>query len=128
MTVSLGTMAWVFSQANVVDGEPVLEGAAGLTALIAANAFVVFFGVSWGPAVWVLLGEMFNNRIRGTALGIAAAAQWLANFAISTSFPAMAEVGLSFAYGFYTVFAFLSLLFVAKFVPETKGRQLEDMT
>ncbi|GIG41123.1 sugar porter family MFS transporter [Cellulomonas phragmiteti] len=132
MFVTLGVLAVVFGTANLVENadgvlEPILGDTQGVIALIAANGFVVFFGMSWGPAVWVLLGEMFNNRIRGTALGLAAAAQWLANFLISTTFPAMAEVGLSFAYGFYTVFALLSLFFVARFVPETKGRQLEDM-
>jgi sugar porter (SP) family MFS transporter len=128
MTVSLAVMAFVFSQATIVDGAPQLSDSASVTALIAANAFVVFFGATWGPVVWVLLGEMFNNTIRGMALGLAAAAQWLANFAISTSFPDMAEVGLWFAYGFYTLCAFLSLLFVLKFVPETKGIELEDMS
>ncbi|WP_226344309.1 sugar porter family MFS transporter [Agilicoccus flavus] len=132
MFVSLGAMAWIFSQAPLVtnaDGStsPALSDTGGMVALVAANAFVVFFGMSWGPGVWVLLGEMFNNRIRSTALGLAAAAQWLANFAISTTFPKMAEVGLWFAYGFYTVAALASLLFVLKFVPETNGRQLEDM-
>ncbi|SMC84821.1 sugar porter family MFS transporter [Janibacter indicus] len=127
MTASLGVMAWIFSQARLVDGQPNLTDDAALIALVAANAFVVFFGVSWGPVVWVLLGEMFNNTIRGLALGIAAAAQWLANFVISTTFPSMADVGLWFAYGFYTVFALLSLLFVLRFVPETKGVELEDM-
>jgi MFS transporter, SP family, sugar:H+ symporter len=127
MFLSLGAMAWTFSQASVIDGEPVLEGAAGPTALVAANLFVVFFGMSWGPAVWVLLGEMFNNRIRGLALGVAAAAQWLANFAISTTFPAMADLGLAFAYGFYTLMALASLVFVIRFVPETRHKELEDM-
>lgn len=132
MVLSLGTMALVFSRAPLernADGalQPVLEGAAGPTALVAANLFVVFFGMSWGPVVWVLLGEMFDNKIRGTALGVAAAAQWLANFGISTSFPTMAEIGLGFAYGFYTTAALASLLFVIRFVPETKGRELEDM-
>lgn len=132
MFVMLGALAVVFGTATLVENadgvlEPILGDTQGVIALIAANGFVVFFGMSWGPAVWVLLGEMFNNRIRGTALGLAAAAQWLANFLISTTFPAMAEIGLSFAYGFYTFFALLSLFFVAKFVPETKGRQLEDM-
>ncbi len=74
-----------------------------------------------------MLGEMFNNTIRSTALGVAAAAQWLANFAISTSFPKFADIGLGFAYGFYTTFALLSLVFVLKYVPETKGKELEDM-
>jgi sugar porter (SP) family MFS transporter len=132
MFVTLGLLAFVFGTADLVENadgvlEPVLGDTQGVIALLAANGFVVFFGMSWGPAVWVLLGEMFNNRIRGTALGLAAAAQWLANFAISTSFPKMAEIGLSFAYGFYTVFALLSFFFVLRFVPETKGRQLEDM-
>ena len=77
--------------------------------------------------VWVLLGEMFPNRIRAGALGLAAAAQWLANFAITTSFPTLDDIGLAFAYGLYAVFAVLSFFFVAKFVKETKGRELEDM-
>lgn len=127
MIVTLGTMATIFAQAPIVNGEPVLEGASGIVALLAANGFVVFFGMSWGPGVWVLLGEMFNNRIRSTALGIAAAAQWLANFAISTTFPSMAEFGLWFAYGFYTLAAVGSFFFVLKLVPETAGKQLEDM-
>ncbi|HLR56720.1 MAG TPA: sugar porter family MFS transporter [Beutenbergiaceae bacterium] len=131
MIVSLGTMAVVFAMADRVmeGGElvPVLSDTQGPIALIAANAFVVFFGMSWGPGVWVLLGEMFNNKIRATALGIAAAAQWLANFAVSTSFPAMSDLSLGFAYGFYTFFAVVSLVFVLKWVPETKGRELEDM-
>jgi sugar porter (SP) family MFS transporter len=127
MALTLGTLAVVFGTAPVHNNEPVLSHTAGIVALLAANLFVVFFGVSWGPAVWVLLGEMFNNKIRASALGLAAAAQWLANFAISTSFPKLADIGLAFAYGFYTFFAVLSFFFVAKFVKETKGRQLEDM-
>lgn len=131
MFISLGVMAWVFAVADRVmeDGElvPVLTDTQGPIALIAANAFVVFFGMSWGPGVWVLLGEMFSNKIRATALGVAAGVQWLANFTVSTTFPAMADLSLGFAYGTYTVFAFLSLLFVLKWVPETKGRELEDM-
>lgn len=63
---------------------------------------------------------------RNVAEMAAAAAQWLGNFAISTTFPALADLGLAFAYGLYTFFAVMSFLFVAKFVRETKGRQLED--
>jgi sugar porter (SP) family MFS transporter len=127
MAVSLGALAYVFGTAPIVDGEPALGDTAGIVALLAANLFVVFFGVSWGPVVWVLLGEMFNNRIRAGALGLAAAAQWVSNFVISQTFPTLADIGLGLAYGIYTAFAVLSLLFVAKFVRETKGRQLEDM-
>ncbi|GAA2001694.1 sugar porter family MFS transporter [Brevibacterium samyangense] len=129
MFLSLGLMTVCFTAGvdrSVTETVALLPGY-DITALIAANAFVVFFGASWGPGVWVLLGEIFNNRIRAIALGVAAAAQWLANFAISTTFPAMADVGLWFAYGFYSVCALASFFFVARFVRETKGRELEDM-
>lgn len=127
MVVCLGTLTWMFATANVVDGEPSLGGAAGVVALVAANGFVVFFGMSWGPAVWVLLGEMFNNRIRGAALGLAAAVQWIANFVVSTTFPGLADVSLGVPYGLYTLFAALSLVFVLRYVPETKDKELESM-
>ncbi|KUI01275.1 MFS transporter [Mycolicibacterium acapulense] len=127
MAITLGTMAVIFGTAPVVDGQPSLDGIAGPIALVAANLFVVSFGMSWGPVVWVLLGEMFPNRIRGAALGLAAAAQWLANCAITASFPALGDFSLGIAYGFYAICAVLSLLFVWKFVAETKGKHLEDM-
>jgi sugar porter (SP) family MFS transporter len=125
--VTLGALAILCGSAPVVDGEPSLDGFRGVLALIAANGFVVSFATSWGPAVWVLLGEMFNNRIRATALAVAAAAQWIANFAITTTFPSLSSVSLSLAYGLYTAFAFVSIIFVWKAVTETKGRELEDM-
>jgi MFS transporter, SP family, sugar:H+ symporter len=127
MTVSLGVMAAVFGTAAVKHGQPTLSGAAGPIALIAANLFVVFFAMSWGPVVWVLLGEKFPNRIRAAALSVAAAAQWVANWAISTSFPSLKNAGLGLAYGMYAFFALLSLLFVLRFVTETKGVELEQM-
>jgi len=93
-----------------------------------ANLFVVFFGLSWGPVVWVLLGEMFNNRIRGAALAVAASAQWIANFAITMTFPIMlAKIGLAGAYGFYALSALISIFFVAKYITETRGKTLESM-
>jgi SP family sugar:H+ symporter-like MFS transporter len=74
------------------------------------------------------LGEMFPNQIRGSGLAVAGAAQWLANFAVSMSFPwAAKNIGLPVTYGFYAAFAFLSILFVLKMVHETKGTELEDM-
>ncbi len=127
MAVTLALMAWCFSQASGSGTALVLPHDVGLVALVAANAYVVFFGVSWGPVVWVLLGEMFPNSIRAIALAVAAAAQWLANFAISYSFPSLAEAGLSFAYGLYAGFALLSLLFVLYAVRETRGMELEQM-
>lgn len=127
MTVTLALMALSFSHAVGSGDQLSLPGAWGMIALVAANAYVVFFGMSWGPMVWVLLGEMFPNRIRALALAVAASAQWLANFAITSTFPALAEIGLTFAYGLYAGFALLSLLFVLSAVRETKGMELEDM-
>jgi MFS transporter, SP family, sugar:H+ symporter len=129
MALSLATMAVCFSQATGSGEDVSLADPYSTVALVAANVFVIGFGVSWGPVVWVLLGEMFPNAFRAPALAVAAAAQWLANFAVSTSFPWLSEnAGLSATYGGYAVFALLSGLFVATQVRETKGRELEDMT
>jgi sugar porter (SP) family MFS transporter len=127
MAVTLITMSVVFANATLdADGNPSLPGASGYVALIAANLFVVAFGMSWGPVVWVLLGEMFPNRIRAAALGLAAAGQWAANWLITVTFPGLRE-HLGLAYGFYGLCAVLSGLFVWRWVQETKGVSLEDM-
>lgn len=127
MAISLATAAFAFSFARTVDGEVSLPGAQGLVALIAANTFVLFFALSWGVVVWVLLGEMFPNRIRAAALGVAAAAQWVANWLITVTFPALSEWNLPLTYAMYALFAVLSFLFVARWLKETKGRRLEEM-
>lgn len=128
MTVTLGILAWAFAQAAIVDGHVVLPGGVGPVALVAANVYVVFFNLSWGPVMWVMLGEMFPNQMRGSALAVAGAAQWVANFAVSSSFPWLAKnIGLSMTYAAYTLFALLSFIFVLRAVHETKGRELEDM-
>ena len=128
MAVTLGAMAVIFGTAPTNGhGEPVLHGAAGPIALVAANAFVFFFGMSWGPVVWVMLGEKFPNRIRAAALSVAASAQWLANWVVTTSFPSLKGAGLGLAYGIYAGFAVLSFMFVRWVVTETNGRELEAM-
>jgi sugar porter (SP) family MFS transporter len=127
MAITLAMMAWCFSQAIGSGADISLPAPWGPVALVAANLYVIFFGVSWGPVVWVLLGEMFPNRIRAMALAVAAAAQWLANFAITSTFPVMAQFSLPFSYAVYAAFAALSLAFVLKFVRETRGVELEDM-
>jgi len=126
MTASLATMAIAFGQSTTVDGELSLPGAWGPIALVAANIFVISFGASWGPVVWVLLGEIFPNTIRAKALGLAAAAQWIANFLITVSFPPMAAWSLPLTYGMYALFAALSFLFVFTKVPETNGMSLDE--
>jgi MFS transporter, SP family, sugar:H+ symporter len=127
MAITLITMSVIFANATLgPDGTPSLTGAPGVIALIAANLFVVAFGMSWGPVVWVLLGEMFPNRIRAAALGLAAAGQWAANWLITVTFPGLRD-HLGIAYGFYGLCAVLSGIFVWRWVMETKGVSLEDM-
>nr|WP_246598493.1 sugar porter family MFS transporter [Nocardia tengchongensis] len=127
MTVSLALEAWAFS-AKTGSGDSVsLPHAQGIVALVAAHCFVLFFALSWGVVVWVLLGEMFPNKLRAAALGVAAAAQWIANWVITASFPSLADWNLSGTYVIYTAFALLSIPFVLRFVPETKGKALEEM-
>ncbi|WP_308493472.1 sugar porter family MFS transporter [Microbacterium terrisoli] len=127
MTISLGAMAVCFAfGVTGAGGAVTLPAPWGPIALVAANLFVVGFGASWGPLVWVLLGEIFPSRIRGKALGVAAAAQWTANFLITVSFPAMSSWSLPLTYGMYALFALLSFLFVLWRIPETKGMELEQ--
>ena len=129
MFISLAALTFIFGSADIdQSGQLALTNAMGTLALVMANLFVVFFGLSWGPIVWVLLGEMFNNRIRGVALAVAASAQWLANFAITMTFPILlGSVGLAGAYGLYALSAFISIFFVVKYIKETRGKVLEAM-
>lgn len=131
MSVTLGTLVYAFSQATIVDGNLTLSEDVGFIALIAANAYVFFFNMTWGPVMWVALGEMFPNQIRGSGLAVAGFFQWGSNFLITMTFPIMLAVpwiGLTGAYGFYTVCAVISIFFVIWAVRETKGLELEDMT
>ncbi len=128
MVLTLGALAWLFGAAPLdAAGRPVLQGANGVIALVAANLYVFCFGFSWGPVVWVLLGEMFPNRIRAVAVSVAACAQWAANFLVSATFPALQDLGLGWAYGLYTAAAVISFFFTLRWVKETKGKELEEM-
>ena len=128
MALSLCLLAYAFSTASMVDGKLALAGDMGVLALLAANAYVLFFNVSWGPVMWVMLGEMFPNQVRGSGLAVSGLFQWLANFAITMTFPIMlAGIGLAGAYGVYAFFAACSVVFVMKWVKETRGRELEQM-
>lgn len=126
MLITLGSMAVAFSQATTVDGAPQLPGVWGPVALVGANLYVVFFGSTWGPLVWVLLGEIFPNTIRAKAMGVATAANWLANFTVSMLFPVIAGISLSLSYGIFAFFALVGLPFAYFFIPEAKGVALED--
>src|SRR5882724_2153492 len=129
MALTLCALALIFASAPLDEhGKVALTGSAGLSALIAANAYIFCFGVSWGPVMWVMLGEMFQNQFRGAALSVSGFVQWMSNFAITMTFPILlGAFGLGGAYGLYTVFAAVSIVFVMKLVRETKGKPLEDM-
>lgn len=128
MVAMLGTLTFVFGTAPIgSNGQPVLTDGPDIVALLAFNIYVAFFAATWGPVVWVLLGEMFPNRIRAAALAVAAAAQWVANFLVSTAFPPLADISLGLAYSVFTIFAILSIPFVIRHIHETKGVELEDM-
>ena len=130
IAVTLAVVTVCFSTGTLGAGGVLkLSGPAGVTALIAANLYTFLFNISWGPIMWVLLGEMFPNQIRGSALAVSGAAQWISNFAISSSFPWLAKnIGLSVTYGLYTACGVLAIVFVLKMVHETRGTELEAMT
>jgi SP family sugar:H+ symporter-like MFS transporter len=128
MAITLSILTAAFTTGDLTNNTLHLAPNVGRLALISANLYVVFFNLSWGPVMWVMLGEMFPNQIRGSALAVSGAAQWTANFLISVSFPVLAKVlGLPVTYGFYSACAFISIIFVVKSVHETRGRELEEM-
>jgi len=126
----LGILALIFGTAAVAEGGDLqLAGNTGVYALLAANGYIAFFAFSWGPVMWVMLGEMFPNRFRGSALAFCGLSQWLANFTITMTFPVfLANIGLGLSYGIYAFFGFVAFFFVKRFVTETKGRTLEDIS
>ncbi|MEP0366740.1 MAG: sugar porter family MFS transporter [Cyclobacteriaceae bacterium] len=129
MSISLALVVVAFSTGSL-DAENTLQLSdnMGVLALIAANAYVIFFNFSWGPVMWVMLGEMFPNQLRGSGLAVSGLAQWVSNFLITLTFPILlVGMGLAFAYSIYTVGAIISIFFVVKFVYETKGKELEQM-
>ncbi|MFC2109130.1 D-xylose transporter XylE [Bacteroidota bacterium] len=123
MAVAMFSLGFVF-----------FAGASGYAALFFMMLYVASFAMSWGPVAWVLLAEIFPNKIRGRALAVAVAAQWISNYLVSLTFPMMNDNSFltekfnhGFAYWIYGVMSVLATLFIMKFVPETKGKTLEEM-
>ena len=129
MAVTLGALAAVFATAGIgANGKPLLTQAAAVTGLAAANLYIVAFAMSWGPVMWVLLGEMFPNRMRGAALAVSGATNWVTNFIVTVTFlPLLSVAGLAGAYALYALAAMVSLPFVWATVRETRGKTLEQM-
>ncbi|OYD08783.1 D-xylose transporter XylE [Paludifilum halophilum] len=122
ITGSIGMAVGMFGVSGLAFFHIIGLGTLGFIIIYTAS-----FMMSWGPICWVLLSEIFPNKIRGQAIGIAVAAQWGANFFISSTYPSMMEVSEGLTYAFYGGISVLSALFVWKLVPETKGKSLEEL-
>jgi SP family sugar:H+ symporter-like MFS transporter len=128
MALALSVLTVAFGTGDLAGNKLHLAPQMGVLALISANLYVIFFNLSWGPVMWVMLGEMFPNQIRGSGLAVSGAAQWTTNFLVSVSFPVLAKsIGLPITYGFYAACAVLSIFFVLTMVHETRGTELENM-
>ncbi|TDC06542.1 hypothetical protein E1265_34680 [Streptomyces sp. 8K308] len=125
MAVSLGFASWAFSHKSGAGDDISIPETQGTVALVAAHTFVLFFAVSWGVILWVMVGEMFPFRVRAAAMSVATASNWIANWAVTEGFPRLSEWNLSATYALYAGFALLSALFVVRVVEETRGRRLE---
>lgn len=128
MAIFLWITGFIFLNAEQTENGLLLAQNLAWMALISAHLFYIFFCFTWGPAVWVVLGELFPNRIRTTGLGIATCANWIGNIIVTWTFPPMLEsFGLAPTYMFYGVCCAMSFFVVKKFLPETANRELEDM-
>ena len=115
-------------------GTAFFSKAMGLFSLICMLVYVASFAMSWGPVTWVLLSEIFPNKIRGRAMALAVTAQWVSNYLVSWTFPMMDKNSFliekfnhGFSYWIYGLMGLIALFVVWKFVPETKGKTLEEM-
>jgi SP family xylose:H+ symportor-like MFS transporter len=134
MAVSMTFLGFLFNASGngTSTGALQMSHSAGVWGLVAVVGYIAGFSLSWGPIVWVMLAEIFPNSIKGKAMAIAVAAQWIANLFVSWSFKVLdgnsalnTAFNHGFAYWLYGAASVLAALFVMKYVPETKGRSLE---
>jgi len=122
MVGSVGMAIGMFAIAGLAYFEVI-----GISTLVFIIVYTASFMMSWGPICWVLISEIFPNKIRGRAVAVAVVAQWAANYFISSTYPAMMEFSGAVTYGFYGLMSVFSFVFVWRFVPETKGKSLEEI-
>ena len=126
---SLGMALGAIGVACTFEGAIANDSTMQLLCMISLMIYSASFMFSWGPICWVLIAEVFPNTIRGGAVAIAVAFQWIFNWIVSTSFVPMANsLGYWFVYALYGIICIIAAIFVWKLVPETKGKTLEDMT
>jgi sugar porter (SP) family MFS transporter len=111
----------------VVFFSGVTSASGGWLAIIGLAAFKVCFSLSWGGMVWILLGEIFPLRVRGTAMGVATLTNWLGNFLVGLLFPVLLSVGAGTVFVVFAVLCGLACGFAYKWLPETRGRSLEQI-
>ena len=119
----------------LILGFTLMNNAVGILSLVGVLLFIASFAMSMGPVVWVILSEMFPNQMRSIAMSIAVAAQWAANYVVTQAFPMIAESDLnmsdywngSLPYFIFSVFIFSLIFFTKKYIPETKGKTLEEL-
>ena len=121
--ISLAVLSYIYG-IDYQNANPIV----GKIALAFIIIYTASFMMSWGPVCWVLISEIFPNTIRSKAVAIAVAAQWISNYAVSSTFPPLSEWNIGHTYLIYAGFSILSALFVLKLVPETKGKTLEEMS
>jgi SP family sugar:H+ symporter-like MFS transporter len=124
MALALGVLAISFWSATGSGDDINLSRTADISALVAINVFAVAFGITWGPVMWVMLGELFDSNLRTTAVAACTAVNWLTNWLVTRTFPILAGFGLGIAYGLYAVLAALAFFFALKVLPETEGRAI----
>jgi SP family xylose:H+ symportor-like MFS transporter len=122
ITGSIGMAVGMFAVAGLAFFDII-----GISTLVFIIIYTASFMMSWGPICWVLISEIFPNKIRGQAVAVAVAAQWTANYLISSTYPPMMEFSGAMTYAFYGIMSVFSAIFVWKMVPETKGKTLEEM-
>ena len=126
--------ALIMAVSMFILGSTFYTHSVGMGSLICMLVYTAGFAMSWGPVCWVLLAEIFPNSVRSTVMSMAVAAQWIANFLVSWTFPMLNKsqyltdtFNHGMAYWIYGVMGILAALFIWKFVPETKGKALEEM-
>ena len=123
--MALGAIGVAFTFDGAMNGDSTMQ----LVCMISLMVYSASFMFSWGPICWVLIAEVFPNTIRGGAVAIAVAFQWIFNWIVSTSFVPMANgFGYGVVYAMYGIICIIAAVFVWRLVPETKGKTLEDMT
>lgn len=123
--MAIGAIGVAFTFNGAIEGNSAMQ----LMCMVSLMVYTASFMFSWGPICWVLIAEVFPNTIRGGAVAIAVAFQWIFNWIVSTSFVPMANgLGYGVVYTMYGVICIVAAVFVWKLVPETKGKTLEDMT